>query len=430
MQCGNRREAIREAMLDVEEGADIIMVKPAMSYLDIIRDLRERTEVPIAAYQVSGEYAMIKAAATNGWVNGTAIMKESIQSIKRAGADIVITYFAKEMADACRAEGLKFGFYTSQAGEWEYPMLQDDGSVKIAINTPANQQPYSPDMEWKCSGKVAVKDFVHDYIVPQSTEFIDKYDPDILWNDFDWMTPATENGSYEVAAYMYNKAEGRKEVACNDRHGKAEPKEIEGRFTKKKRSWLRTVRGDFFTDEWGDTEECLDPAKWHPWESCSGISKSYGNHWMESYDPSMVMTEKEFIIHFSDIVARGGNLLLLVNLDPQGAILPFQKERLEQIGRWLETYGEAIYGTRICAPYKTDKVDYTQSKDGKTAYAIVKEPSAEIELACALPAGTAVTVVGADRKLAARRTEKGTTVVSLPADLASAKIPFALRCTR
>ena len=184
------------------------------------------------------------------------------------------------------------------------------------------------------------------------------------------------------------------------------------------------------TDEWGDTEECLDPAKWHPWESCSGISKSYGNHWMESYDPSMVMTEKEFIIHFSDIVARGGNLLLLVNLDPQGAILPFQKERLEQIGRWLETYGEAIYGTRICAPYKTDKVDYTQSKDGKTAYAIVKEPSAEVELACALPAGTAVTVVGADRKLAARRTEKGTTVVSLPADLASAKIPFALRCTR
>ena len=102
MQCGNRREAIREAMLDVEEGADIIMVKPAMSYLDIIRDLRERTEVPIAAYQVSGEYAMIKAAATNGWVNGTAIMKESIQSIKRAGADIVITYFAKEMAELLR----------------------------------------------------------------------------------------------------------------------------------------------------------------------------------------------------------------------------------------------------------------------------------------------------------------------------------------
>ena len=338
--------------------------------------------------------------------------------------------FAKEMADACRANGLKFGLYTSQAGEWEYPILQDDGSIKIAINTPENLKPYTPDMEWKCSGKIAVKDFVHDYIVPQQTEFIDRYDPDLLWYDFDWMTPADSNGSYEITAYLYNRAEGRKEVACNDRYGKARPEEIKGRFTKRPRNWLRTVRGDFFTDEWGDTEECLDPAKWHPWESCSGISKSYGNHWMESYDPSMVMTEKEFIIHFSDIVARGGNLLLLVNLDPQGAILPFQKERLEQIGRWLETYGEAIYGTRICAPYKTDKVDYTQSKDGKTAYAIVKEPSAEVELACALPAGTAVTVVGADRKLAARRTEKGTTVVSLPADLASAKIPFALRCTR
>ena len=337
--------------------------------------------------------------------------------------------FAKEMADACRAEGLKFGFYTSQAGEWEYPILQDDGSVKIAINTPANQQPYSPDMEWTCSGKVAVKDFVHDYIVPQSTEFIDKYDPDILWNDFDWMTPATENGSYEVAAYMYNKAEGRKEVACNDRHGKAEPKEIEGRFTKKKRSWLRTMRGDFFTDEWGDTEECLDPAKWHPWESCSGISKSYGNHWMENFDASMVMSEKEFIIHFSDIVARGGNLLLLVNLDPQGAFPEIQRQRLEQIGAWLKVYGEAIYATRICAPFKTEKVDYTQSKDGKVAYAIVKEPAAEVALACDLPDTAVVTVVGSTTKLATRRIGKDL-VVSIPAELAGGSLPFALKCQR
>ncbi len=65
------------------------------------------------------------------------------------------------------------------------------------------------------------------------------------------------------------------------------------------------MRGDFYTDEWGDTEECLDPAKWHPWESCSGISKAYGNHWMENADPGMVMSEREFVIHFSGIVARG-----------------------------------------------------------------------------------------------------------------------------
>ncbi len=337
--------------------------------------------------------------------------------------------FAKEMADACRAEGLKFGFYTSQAGEWEYPILQEDGSVKIAINTPDNLQPYSADMEWVCSGKVAVRDFVRDYIVPQSTEFIDKYDPDILWNDFDWMTYATENGSYEVAAYMYNKAAGRKEVAINDRHGKAQPEEIVGRFTKRPRNWLRTVRGDFYTDEWGDTEECLDPAKWHPWESCSGISKAYGNHWMENFDPSMVMSEKEFICHFADIVARGGNLLLLVNLDAQGGFPEVQRVRLEQIGAWLKTYGEAIYATRICAPFNTETIDYTQSKDGKVAYAIVKEPAAEVTLTCALPDSARVTVVGRTTPLKTRRTEKGL-LVTVPSDLANGALPFALRCER
>ncbi len=335
--------------------------------------------------------------------------------------------FAREMADACRAEGLKFGFYTSQAGEWEYPILQDDGTIRIAVNTPERQRPYTPADEGICSGKVAVKDFVHDYIVPQSTEFIDRYDPDIIWNDFDWMTDADRNGSYEVAAYFYNQAAGRKEVACNDRHGKARPEEIAGRFTKKPRCWLRTVRGDFFTDEWGDTEECLDPAKWHPWESCSGISKAYGNHWMENFDATMVMTEKEFICHFADIVARGGNLLLLVNLDPQGALPEVQARRLEQIGAWLKTYGEAIYATRICAPYRTDAVDYTQSKDGRTVYAIVKEPAAEVTLACSLPDAVSVTVVGSSVRLPVRRAGSRV-VVTVPPAYAQGRLPFALKC--
>ena len=337
--------------------------------------------------------------------------------------------FAREISDACRANGLKFGFYTSQAGEWEYPILQDDGSVKIAVNTPDDVRPYAEDCEWKASGKIAVRDFVNEYTIPQTAEFIDKYDPDILWYDYDWMTYAHENGSYEISAYFYNKAEGRKEVACNDRYGKPFPPEIAGRFTKKPRNWLRTVRGDFFTDEWGDTEECLDPAKWHPWESCSGISKSYGNHWMESVDKSMVMTERDFVIHFSDIVARGGNLLLLVNLGPQGAIPEVQRDRLRQIGAWLKRNGEAIYGTRICAPYRTDAIDYTQSKDGRFAYAIVKEPATEVTLACAVRPGAAVTEVGTGRALETRHTEKGT-VVRLPPELASATVPFALKAAR
>ncbi len=100
MDPANRREALKEVELDVEEGADIIMVKPALPYLDIIREVKDRWDIPVAAYNVSGEYAMIKAAAERGWLDGEAAMLESLISIKRAGADIILTYFAKEAAKA------------------------------------------------------------------------------------------------------------------------------------------------------------------------------------------------------------------------------------------------------------------------------------------------------------------------------------------
>ena len=98
MNPANRREALIEADLDVEEGADILMVKPAIPYLDVVRLLRDNYAQPIAAYHVSGEYAMVKAAAANGWLDGEQTMVESLLSIKRAGADIILTYFAKEFA--------------------------------------------------------------------------------------------------------------------------------------------------------------------------------------------------------------------------------------------------------------------------------------------------------------------------------------------
>ncbi|MBR4504380.1 MAG: porphobilinogen synthase [Candidatus Methanomethylophilaceae archaeon] len=98
MPCGNRREAMREIDMDVAEGCDIIMVKPAGPYLDIIREAADNYPIPIAAYQVSGEYAMIKAAAAKGWIDEERIMMESLLAIKRAGADIIITYYAKEAA--------------------------------------------------------------------------------------------------------------------------------------------------------------------------------------------------------------------------------------------------------------------------------------------------------------------------------------------
>ena len=98
MDPANRSEAIIEATFDDQEGADILMVKPALSYLDIIRDLKNNFSKPLACYNVSGEYSMIKAADKNGWIDGEKVMMESLLSMKRAGADIIITYFAKEVA--------------------------------------------------------------------------------------------------------------------------------------------------------------------------------------------------------------------------------------------------------------------------------------------------------------------------------------------
>ena len=98
MDPANSREALREATLDVDEGADILMVKPALPYLDIITKIKDEFDMPVAAYQVSGEYAMIKAAAQNGWLDGEKVMQETLLSIRRAGADMILTYFAKEMA--------------------------------------------------------------------------------------------------------------------------------------------------------------------------------------------------------------------------------------------------------------------------------------------------------------------------------------------
>jgi porphobilinogen synthase len=98
----NRREGVREALLDVEEGADMVMVKPAMAYLDVLREVRDAVPVPVAAYSISGEYAMVEAAAQNGWIDREPAILETLTSIRRAGADIVLTYWAAEVARLLR----------------------------------------------------------------------------------------------------------------------------------------------------------------------------------------------------------------------------------------------------------------------------------------------------------------------------------------
>ncbi|WP_417555172.1 porphobilinogen synthase [Microbacterium sp.] len=102
MDPGNRREGLREALFDVDEGADIVMVKPAMAFLDVLRKVRDAVDVPVWAYQVSGEYAMIEAAAANGWITREPAILESLLSIRRAGADVVLTYWATEVAGMLR----------------------------------------------------------------------------------------------------------------------------------------------------------------------------------------------------------------------------------------------------------------------------------------------------------------------------------------
>jgi porphobilinogen synthase len=98
MDPANVREALREVRLDVEEGADMLMVKPALPYLDVIRAVREAFDLPVAAYNVSGEYAMVKAAAARGWVDEARMAREILTSIRRAGADVILTYHAKDFA--------------------------------------------------------------------------------------------------------------------------------------------------------------------------------------------------------------------------------------------------------------------------------------------------------------------------------------------
>ena len=97
MDYKNRLEAVKETLMDVGEGADIVMVKPALSYLDIIREVKNAVDIPVSAYNISGEYAMIKAAAKMGWIDEDKAILETITSIKRAGADLIATYFAKDV---------------------------------------------------------------------------------------------------------------------------------------------------------------------------------------------------------------------------------------------------------------------------------------------------------------------------------------------
>ena len=312
----------------------------------------------------------------------------------------------KPMVESCKKQGLKFGFYFS-VEEWEYPMIDAHGNIKPRL-WEIKSKPSIEELEKRVSGKIPVKDFAKDYIVPQAVEFIDKYDPDLIWYDGEWTTEATDLRTYEISAYYYNQAEGRKEVAVNDRYGTKDGKR------------LRFVRGDFFTSEYHSLTDENKKSN-HAWEECRGISQSFGYNWQDT--DANVISSKAFIELFVDIVAKGGNLLLIVNLDGQGALPELQEKRLIDIGKWLKVNGEGIYSTRPFTRQNDGSVAFTQSKDNQYVYAILKEwPGQELQLKGIKPVpGSKIDMLGYNHSLEWINSDQGITV-KLPDKLQNEKI--------
>ncbi len=276
----------------------------------------------------------------------------------------------EKLIEECEKAGLKHGFYFS-VEDYEYPIIDKNGDLKVRLwskNMAADNAgvaeaegeiyvDFDPDYHnGLISGKVPVYDFIDQYLVPQAKDFIDKYDPDILWFDGEWQRAETYYKTPEMVAYLYNHAEGRKEVVANDRMGKG----------------TREHSGDFYTSE---TDEVVEPMK-EPWEENRSMSESYGYNWLDSL--SNYLTANNLIEMFVRIVAKGGSLNLIVNPDGTGRVPEIQKDLLQELGDWLEVNGEAIYGTRTYEVSADNTqlgqpVWYTRSKDGKYGYAICFE---------------------------------------------------------
>ena len=258
------------------------------------------------------------------------------------------------------------------------------------------------------TGKKPVENFFADYIIPQSKEFIDMYDPDILWMDGEWHTPVEEMRTPELISYFYNQAAGRKKVVSNDRIARS----------------LRHKVGDVFTSEYHSLESS-QPKIVHKWEENRSISQSFGYNRQDTEES--VITVEEFVHMFIRIVSENGNLLLIVNLDGKGALPEVQARRLREIGDWLDVNGEAIYGSRPWLVAKEgDNIRFTRSKDGKYVYAILTEwPEKEIRLNSVFLGGEnpEVRMLGTDQQLKWKREQvvRGKLIVEIPESLKEQK---------
>jgi alpha-L-fucosidase len=299
----------------------------------------------------------------------------------------------------CRKADVKFGVYFS-IDEWEYPILGQDNQLQIRLwDTPKGgtltTRPFNAD-EWRgrISGKVPVRNFHEDYIIPQAAEFIDRYDPDILWFDGEWIVPEETRHTRKLIAYYYNRADGRKPVVVNDRIADK----------------TRAHYGDVFTSEYHSIQE---QGKAHKWEENRGISQSFGYN-RDDTDKN-VITSEQLVRMLVETVSHNGNLLLIVNLDGKGAMPEIYVERLKAAGDWLKVNGEAIYATRPWTVAAEGSVRFTRR--GKTVYAIyLGAPSGEVNLKSVHAAtGSKITMLGREKALEWRETNDGISI-KVPAD--------------
>lgn len=321
---------------------------------------------------------------------------------------------AKEWKEALDKYKLKFGFYYS-IDDWNYPIIGKDNQIQVRQWHPVDGalskvDPYDKN-KWdrmQLSGKIPVRDFYNQYINPAGVEFIDKYDPDLIWADGDWIFDADDRNSRALVAYYYNQASGRKEVAINDAYGCTRLIPTLGQGPE------HFPHGDF------NRSEALYNAKSSvnydkPWEECSGLSHSFGYHWKET--DKDVRSAKELLTMLIDIVSAGGNLLLITNLTGSGKLDPLLAERLKVVGAWLDQNGESIYATRKWLHTQEGNTRFTKSKDGKFVYAICLEwPGNRFVSKLLKPvAGSAITMPGSNTPLK-WKWDNNQLFVELPAD--------------
>ena len=253
----------------------------------------------------------------------------------------------------------------------------------------AGMHSLTPESRRRVSGNIPVKNYYDQYMTPLVKEMIDRFDPDGLWQDGEWATPVETLRSRELAAYFYNKAEGRKEVTVNDRYAQG----------------TRDKHGDYFASEYNSTQSYA-----HPWEENQGVSQSFAYNYEdneESLGPPV-----RLIHRFITIVSKNGNLVIIGGPDASGVYPENVVRRLKALGAWLKVNGEAIYATRVLPPYQEGDVCYTRSKDGKFAYAICKQwPGRSLTLkGVRADQDATITMLGFAEPLAWQQNEQGLTM--------------------